>query len=61
MSFIEEISAVKTAEAVGQAQVSLQNKQSDQIKAVVGTIIKGVEETPRPSGNGVGQKLNITA
>lgn len=61
MSFVEEVSARKTEEVVAKVQVKLQNSASDQVKAVVGTLLEGVKATPRPAAAGTGQNLNVKA
>ncbi len=58
--------SVEASSSVGTAsnavQVNVLHKQSEQLKAVVGTILQGVEESAQVrQGFSTGQRLNLAA
>ena len=59
-----DIASYSTAKAIKDTKdssgVKLITNQRDQQKAVVGKILSGIEEAPRPSGQ-TGQHLNVKA
>jgi hypothetical protein len=53
---------LSVADASSKASVSTFKKQSDQLEAVVGTILSGIEEAPEVRLEGqTGQGLNVKA
>lgn len=61
-----DVAALSTELAVvnvaNRTQVSVFNKQSDQLEAVVSTILSGIEAAPAPRIEGqTGQILNVAA
>lgn len=42
-------------------QIILSKRASEQQKAVVGKILEGVQESPRPLPDGIGNSVNIAA
>ncbi len=57
---VGSVSSVSAVQVSSEQQVKVLNSQREQLQAVVGTILQGVEESA-PASPGVGQHLNLTA